>query len=73
MIFERNKNPILWNSLLFKWSPVGYEFDSILKVLHKFTDDVIQDRKAEYEANKGQRIEEVRKFLYQNCFPKCKI
>lgn len=47
IVFQRQTKPWLWSDRLFNYSPLGREFNKCLKILHGFTNEVIQERKKE--------------------------
>ena len=56
-VFRRIMEPWLWQDWLFYLTPAGFEAKKYLKILHKFTNDVIQQRKKEL-ANESQEENE---------------
>jgi len=51
IVFQRNRSPWLWNDTLFSLTSLGREWSWALKILHGFTNGVIQKRKEEYNSS----------------------
>ena len=56
IVFRRQSEPWLWQDWIFNLTPTGFEARKYLKILHKFTNDVIQERKTE-SSNDSQEEE----------------
>lgn len=44
IIGKRQRMPWMWPDWIFKWLPIGREHDRCLKIIHQFTEKVIQER-----------------------------
>lgn len=52
LIHKRQRSPWLWNDILYSWTTSGREHDKCLKIIHGFTNKVIEERIAERAATK---------------------
>jgi len=59
IVFQRNRSPWLWNDTLFSLTSLGREWSWALKILHGFTNGVIQKRKEEYNSSSGNIVDDV--------------
>lgn len=62
IILARMVNPLLWPDFLFRWTPYHREQEHCIRVLHKFTRDVIEQRDADLRSN-GYVMSQRRSFL----------
>ncbi|KAL9961256.1 hypothetical protein ACROYT_G030165 [Oculina patagonica] len=52
LVQQRQTCPWLWSDAVYKWTQPGQEHEACLKILHNFTDKVIDERIAERTAKK---------------------
>ena len=45
IVFQRQRSPWFWYDWLFSLTPTGIEWKNAIKLMHKFTTDVINERK----------------------------
>ncbi|XP_019480286.1 PREDICTED: cytochrome P450 4X1 isoform X2 [Hipposideros armiger] len=54
IIFNRMPNFLLHHDIIFKFSPGGRRLPELSKTLHQYTDQIIQERKKSFKAEKKQ-------------------
>jgi len=55
LVHQRQTSPWLWPNAVYKWTRPGREHENCLKILHDFTNKVIDERIAEKSAKKKIR------------------
>ena len=58
IMHQRQRSPWLWDDRLFYLTPTGSKFKSMLSTLHGFTNKVIHERKLEFQAQSGGKLQD---------------